>query len=287
MAITYSPNVWRGPHFEEIFSEVIYSNKTVDKNLVRFLTNVKSQTQLTSLTGAPVVQPYSLIAPAPQGSLNFADATLTPVKNQVYDEFDMNQMLNTMFSEDMAAGAANMNSPKYIKAVTEFILPRVSKTIEKSYWASVYDILTASNQNIDRVGTALTATNVLDEVKAIYAAIPGEVLATGEAKIYMPEAAKQLLLIANADRTYRDLLSVSGDDIKYLDCPIEFVPLPANTIIAGRATDFVWGTDLLSDYGSLEIAKVYNNSDLMFMKLVFTQGAAVCVQTQKVLSKPA
>jgi hypothetical protein len=286
MAITYNPKVWVGPQFEEIFSEVLYANNTVDKGLVRFLQNIKSSTQLTTLGGAPVVQNYALTPSTPQGNLNFSDVTLAPVKRMVHDRFDMNQMLNTQFSEDMPAGAANMNSPKYLKAVEAYLIPRISKAIEAAFWQLITDSLGAATTNIDRVGAVLTASNILDEIKAIYAAIPGEVLATGEAKMYLPMAAKQLVLIANSDRTYRDLLTVNGESISYLDCPIEFVPVAANTIVAGRASDFIWGTDLLSDEGSLEVNKVTNESDEMFYKLVFTLGAAVCVPTQKVLSKP-
>lgn len=284
MAITYSPNVWVGKHFENIFSEVLYANSTVDKSLVRFIPNVKYETQITTLGGAPVVQDYQVTPNAPQGSVTFSDATLRPAKKMVHDRFEMNQMLNTMFSEDMAAGAANIDSQKYLKAVEAYITPRIGKAVEKSFWALIHDQLVASTSNIDRAGAVLTAGNILDEIKGVYAALPGEVLTTGEQMMYLPEAAKQLVLIANADRTYRDLLTVSGEDIKYLDCPISFVPTPANTIIAGRKSDFVWGTDLLDDYGKLEVNKVTNESDLMFYKMVFSLAAAICVPTQKVLS---
>jgi hypothetical protein len=286
MAITYKPSVWVGSHYQDFFAESLYANATVGKNLVRFIPGIKTEIQLTTTQGAPVVQPYALTPTTPQGSLNWVDRTLKPSKSMIHDRFDPNQMLATQFSEDMAAGATNLTSARQMKITSEYLVPRVSKLIEKAFWQQVYDELTGSTTNIDRTGAVLSVATILDEIKAVYAAIPGEVLATGEQMMYLPEPAKQLVLIANNDRQFRDLLSVSADgSIKYLDCPLAFVPLPANTIIAGNSREFVWGTDLLSDEGKMEINKVSNESDEMFYKIVFTLGAAVQVHSQKVLSK--
>ena len=101
MAFTYSPKTWTGPHFQEIFSEAIYSNKTLDKNLVRVIEGIKSEQYVTSLTGAPVVQPYAVTPSTPLGGLTFSDTLIKPVKQMVHDRFDMNDFLATRFNADM------------------------------------------------------------------------------------------------------------------------------------------------------------------------------------------
>jgi hypothetical protein len=136
-------------------------------------------------------------------------------------------------------------------------------------------------------GTTIDATNIWDEYKLVYAAIPTVLLKgsmLGELRIYAPESHMQFINIYNTDQTFRDKFSVdNAGNYYFLGVKITFVPLPENTMIAGRMSDLIWGTDATSDFSFIQIDKVANNAETRFFKGVFTQGATVVTQTQKVV----
>lgn len=137
------------------------------------------------------------------------------------------------------------------------------------------------------VGVAITVLNIWDEYKRIYSAISPVLLTASnirETKIYAPESHLQLIQMYNTDQLYRDKFSVdNAGNYYFLGVKIEFVPLAENTLIAGRYSDLIWGTDLTSDFGYVKIDVVQNNADTRFIKQVFTQAAAAVSQIQKVI----
>jgi len=137
------------------------------------------------------------------------------------------------------------------------------------------------------VGTTIDATNIGTEYATLYAAIPSVLLNTSvapEVRIFAPESHAQLIRVFNLNQTYRDTFFIDANGGYYfLGIKIEFVPLPENAMIVSRASDLIWGTDLTSDYGMIQIDKVQNNADTRFFKGVFTQGATAVIQSQKVV----
>lgn len=282
--MNYTPKAWENNTLGPIFSEMLYANNTVSKSLVRVLENIKYKQTVTSISGALVVQPYA-VTPVSGGQITFGDTTIQPVKSHIYHEFEMDSLRSTRFGADMKSGAANMESNEFLKAVLDFAIPKVGKAIEASFWASLIAKIAAATDEIAILGVALTAGNIVAEMAKVYAAMPGEILDGNEGKIYAPHGVKQLIKQANLNQTYRDIFMVNADSIQYLGVDVEFAPLPANTLVAGRSSDLILGTDLASDFGSLEVNKVQANSDLMFIKGTFSLDAAVCVTAQKVLYK--
>lgn len=144
----------------------------------------------------------------------------------------------------------------------------------------------AIGSSIDVVGTVITVANIWDEYKKIYQAIPTVLLKAvniKDTKIYAPESHLQMIQIYNTDQLYRDKFSIDGSGNYYfLGVKIEFVPLAENTMIAGRWSDLLWGTDLTSDYSFVKMDKVTATSEEWFVKQVFTKAAAAMIQTQKV-----
>jgi hypothetical protein len=133
-------------------------------------------------------------------------------------------------------------------------------------------------------GTAVTSSTIAAEYAKVYAAIPAVVLAQGEQPfIYAPHSHKQLINIFNISATYRDLFSVQGDKYFYNGVEIKFVPLSENVMVAAKPSHLVWCTDLVSDLNYMEINKIANNRDDMFVKHVFTQFTHVVNQAFNVL----
>lgn len=144
----------------------------------------------------------------------------------------------------------------------------------------------ALGTRIKVLGTTITSSNIAVEYGKAYAAIPAVVLAGGEKPyIYAPYSHKQLINIFNVSATYRDLFSVSDDKETYFynGIEIKFVPVPENCIIAAKPSHLIWCTDLVSDLNYMEINKIANNRDDMFVKHVFSQFTHVVNQAYNVL----
>lgn len=135
-------------------------------------------------------------------------------------------------------------------------------------------------------GTTITSSNIATEYGKVYAAIPAVTLAQGEKTlIYAPYSHKQLINIYNVSATYRDLFAVdiARDQYFYNGVEIKFVPLSENVIVAGLPSNIIWGTDLLSDFNKMEINKIANNREDMFVKNIFNIGVHIGRQANNVL----
>lgn len=281
--MNYSPKKFEGKHFAEIFSEILYSNKTVDNSLVRVLDNIKYSQNITSLSGKIGIQDYAVTPTGGTSTLNFSDATLTPVKKMAYATFTYEDLRNTRFSESMNAGAANVVSDEFDKAVLAHTSKTIAADMEDLYWSTVATKLGAASDTLKVTGTTLTASNLKAEFNKVYNKIPGEILESEDLRIYADRSIFKLVMQANLNETYRDVFTVNGKEHFFLGVKIEYVPLGANKMTAGIKSDYVWGTDLISDMANIEINKVANNSDEYFIKAVFTLDGDVCIKAQKVL----
>ena len=135
-------------------------------------------------------------------------------------------------------------------------------------------------------GTTISSTNVATEYAKVYAAIPAVVLAqTEKPYLYAPYSHKQFINIFNVSATYRDLFSVDikADKYFYNGIEIKFVPVPENCIIAALPSNLIWCTDLVADINKMEINKIANNREDMFVKHIFTIAAHVARQANNVL----
>ena len=136
-------------------------------------------------------------------------------------------------------------------------------------------------------GAVISAANIATEYAKAYAAIPAVVINASAEKPYLfaPYSHKQFINIYNVSATYRDLFSVDmkADKYFYNGIEIKFVPLTENTIIAAIPSNIVWCTDLTSDISYMEVNKIANNREDMFIKNVFTLFAHVVNQKYNVL----
>ena len=135
-------------------------------------------------------------------------------------------------------------------------------------------------------GTTISGSNINTEYGKVYAAIPAVVLAQNEKPyLYAPYSHKQFINIFNVNATYRDLFAVDikADKYFYNGIEIKFVPLPENCVIAALPSNLIWCTDLVADINKMEINKIANNREDMFVKHIFTIAAHVARQANNVL----
>lgn len=270
------------------------------------------------------------VVTARTGSLAFADAYLEPEKMMAFDTFNPDDLRGTRFEQDMLGGAANVVSNDFERTVLSYQLPRSGKSYERLFWTAISATSkaaiaassiaaaqkawaaaqTANAEGVDGIiarqilatvagvgsapltvtGTTITSSNVVTEYNKIITALPDAVLADPRCKIIAPEGDKKIIKQGNLAQTYRDAFVIDGDNISFLDTPIEFVSLnsgagqvPRTAGVAGETGNFVLGTDLLSDADMAEINRVNNMSDKRFFKMTATLSAAVLIPQQTVI----
>jgi hypothetical protein len=136
--LVYSPALFTGTHFEEIFHEMLFMNSTINNGLVRLIDNVNTEIVLTETNVVTVPQPYKASptsADAVGSSLTFADKLMRPVQLMLYDEFTPNSVILSRL------GKPNSGSTTFPKVTDEYvnlILERyglsTSQTMESRFW---------------------------------------------------------------------------------------------------------------------------------------------------------
>lgn len=136
-------------------------------------------------------------------------------------------------------------------------------------------------------GTTITSSNIKAEYDKIYAAIPAEVLDGAEQPIiYAPKGHKQLIITANNVNTnYTKPFDVdaSAQNVYFNGLKVEFVPTPDNVVIAALKSHLFWCTDLVADINTMQLDKIANNREDMFVKNNATLAAHVGNQRFNVL----
>jgi hypothetical protein len=139
-------------------------------------------------------------------------------------------------------------------------------------------------------GDTLSSSNIVVEIGKMFSAISDEVFNSnqdGKLKIFLPYNTKKFIAVANNQATnYTKPFDLVNGSYSYNGVAIEFVGLPSNTGLVGVAgTDgnLVVATDLASDWSSVEINKVNNSGDNIFIKAVVGLATAAIVQGQIVV----
>tara|TARA_R110000796_G_scaffold97429_1_gene204404 strand:+ start:3379 stop:4404 length:1026 start_codon:yes stop_codon:yes gene_type:complete len=190
----------------------------------------------------------------------------------------------------LTAGAANTSIGTEEKALVASSALGISAQFDGVLTKVLYNNSRASGavgvgERLKVVGTTITAANIKAEYDKVYAAIPAEVLESGENPIiYAPYSHKQLITIFNNNvANFKDAFAVSGNTFAFNGIVIEFVPLPENVILCAKKSHLFWVTDLTSDINTMKMDKIANNREDMFLKSIMSIGAHVGNQKFNVL----
>jgi hypothetical protein len=136
-------------------------------------------------------------------------------------------------------------------------------------------------------GTTINASNIKAEYDKIYSVIPAVVLTSPDApRIYAPKSHKQMIIQANnvtTDYTKPFSVSPNADSFYFNGLEIVFVPLPEKVVICAIPSHLIWCTDLASDVNTMQLDKIANNREDMFIKHNMTIAAHVVNQKFNVL----
>jgi|GEM_PF-3135224 len=138
MAITYTPSMYTGDRFTEIYKDVLFANNTLRNQRVRLMDDIKFQRTLTSLNGSIVIQPFTSARPAPAGSMNFGDSLIKPVKATIYDQFDPEVIYRrTVFAETLPKGVQNIVSEEGNQMILAYVVELASRAQEIAFWGGI------------------------------------------------------------------------------------------------------------------------------------------------------
>lgn len=137
MSLSYSPTAIKGVVVEQVFTELLFENKTIADSLVSFHEGVKYDTLFTEESMTATQQAYVATAPSASGTLTLADTAIIPIKVMYYDELNPETLRSSRFKRDMASGAYNIMSGEFNQLLMSVIAPKVSYDLESKFWNNI------------------------------------------------------------------------------------------------------------------------------------------------------
>lgn len=137
MAISATIVDIRGEVFPEVYEELLFSTKTLNKKLVNLDDGFKANAIFTESSSTATMQAYTSGVPSSLGTLAFTDVILTPVKVMFYQEYDPNSIRSSRFNTTMKKGAWNIESSEFLQTVVNSYNKKVAYTTEAKFWNNI------------------------------------------------------------------------------------------------------------------------------------------------------
>ena len=179
-----------------------------------------------------------------------------------------------------------------ITAATQTAVASITAGLVDGVFAKVLYDNSALGGYVKVTGTTVTSANIASQMALIYAAIPAENLAdtVSPTAIYCPRAWRQLARIANnsvgaAQQVNFEFDSMAADaKCFYNGVEMIFVPTPNNLMAyAQRKAAIYWCTDLSDDINRFVVDKLTADSDVQFVRTIYTLAAHVGQASKGVL----
>lgn len=134
MAISATIVDLRGSAVTPIIEEIIFSNDTVNKNLVSLATDIKSDSIFTENDNTTTMSAYSSGAPTSAGTFGIVDTLITPTKIMYYQEFDPNTLRSSRFNRTMKPGAWEIESSEFGSVVLKSYGNLIAEDLQSKFW---------------------------------------------------------------------------------------------------------------------------------------------------------
>ena len=231
------------------------------------LQNIKFKENLQKVAGSSLVRNADCNF-TNHGNLALTESILTPKNLQINMETCKDTLLSSWEAETMKAGAMNNNSPKFEDYVISYFTQHISDAVESSVWSGAAatngqfeGFLTAATgafavngntvptTNAGGAGVAYTATNIIENLQTIAAAIPSTVYGREDLRIYMNWKTYRLYVSAISTLGYVNMYSMNNEyEATFEGIKLAVVyGMPDNQLVAAQKSNLYFGTDLLSD----------------------------------------
>lgn len=231
------------------------------------LQNIKFKENLQKVAGSAFVRNADCNF-TNHGTLALTESILTPKNLQINMETCKDQLLQSWEAETMKAGAMNNNSPKFEDYVISYFTQHIADAVEGSVWSGAAatngqfeGFLTGTTgafavngnviqtNNTGGAGTAYLATNIIQNLQTIAAAIPSTVYGREDLCIYMNWKTYRLYISAISALGYVNMYSMNNDyEATFEGIKLSVVyGMPDNKLVAAQKSNLFFGTDLISD----------------------------------------
>ena len=237
------------------------------------LQNIKFKENIQKMAGSSLVRNADCNF-TNHGNLALTESILTPKNLQINMEICKLDLLSGWEAEQMKAGAYNRNAPKFEDYVISYFTQHIADGVEGSIWSGAAatngefeGFLTAATgafavngntvptTNAGGAGVAYTATNIIENLQTIAAAIPSTVYGREDLRIYMNWKTYRLYVSAISTLGYVNMYSMNNEyEATFEGIKLAVVyGMPDDQLVAAQTSNLFFGTDLLSDTTMLKM----------------------------------
>ena len=237
------------------------------------LQNIKFKENIQKMAGSSLVRNADCNF-TNHGNLALTESILTPKNLQINMEICKIDLLSGWEAEQMKAGAWNRNAPKFEDYVISYFTQHIADGVEGSVWSGAAatngqfeGFLTAATgafavngntvptTNAGGAAVAYTATNIIENLQTIAAAIPSTVYGREDLRIYMNWKTYRLYVSAISALGYVNMYSMNNEyEATFEGIKLAVVyGMPDNQLVAAQQSNLFFGTDLLSDTTTLKM----------------------------------
>lgn len=138
MAIDYSGKVkLRGEQIAEVAVEQLYKDKSIEKGIIELNTASKHGVVKTETSNDINEQAYTGQALDSDGSFVLFDYQINHVKGEFKVDILEDTLRDTIFGEDMAAGAANIDAPRFMQLAADQLGAKMAYKNQVQRWNGV------------------------------------------------------------------------------------------------------------------------------------------------------
>ena len=231
------------------------------------LQNIKFKENLQKVAGSSLVRNADCNF-TNHGTLALTESILEPKNLQINMETCKDTLLSSWEADTMRAGAMNNNSPKFEDYVISYFTQHIADAVESSVWSGAAatngqfeGFLTATTgafavncntiptTNVGGAGVAYTASNIIENLQTIAAAIPSTVYGREDLRIYMNWKTYRLYVSAISALGYVNMYSMNNDyEATFEGIKLSVVyGMPDDQLVAAQTSNLFFGTDLVSD----------------------------------------
>jgi hypothetical protein len=243
MAISATIVDIRGLAVTPIIEEILFSNDTVNKNLVTLATDIKSDTVFTENDNSVTAQAFASGAPTSSGTFGLVDTLITPTKIMYYQEFDPNALRSSRFNRTMKPGAWEIESSEFGSVVLKSYGNLISEDLQSKFWNGA----TSATRTAVAALTPGTAQNQVSSVEQA-------LVASGSASL-LDGVATRMIYNGGALGTRIKVLgtTISSTNIQTEYAKI-YAAIPAR-VINGAVKPFIY-----APYSHKQLINIYNVS---------------------------
>ena len=231
------------------------------------LQNIKYKENLQKVAGSDLVRNADCNF-TDHGTLALTESILEPKNLQINMQTCKDTLLSSWEADTMRAGAMNNNAPKFEDYVISYFTQHIADAVESSVWSGAAatngqfeGFLTATtgafavngnvvqSTNAGGAGTAYTASNIIENLQTIAAAIPSTVYGREDLRIYMNWKTYRLYVSAISALGYVNMYSMNNDyEATFEGIRLSVVyGMPDDQLVAAQTSNLFFGTDLISD----------------------------------------